>query len=150
HGGEGGIRTREAVFSRLRAFQARSFGRSDTSPMQRPRPLRRLGVGQRAVGDSSETVAPAEELPRATRSGGWRRGRDSNPRSSVNPIPVFETGPFSRSGTSPDLDPCSDRRRGRAATRFGARRTTPRAARGTPVPPSLRRRGDFGQGSATG
>src|SRR5690242_1586873 len=31
-GGEGGIRTREAGFSRLHTFQACSFDRSDTSP----------------------------------------------------------------------------------------------------------------------
>ena len=30
----------------------------------------------------------------------WRRGWDSNPRWSC-PLPVFETGPFNRSGTSP-------------------------------------------------
>lgn len=31
----------------------------------------------------------------------WRRGRDSNPRYPVRDIPVFETGPFNRSGTPP-------------------------------------------------
>jgi hypothetical protein len=31
-GGEGGIRTREAGFSRLHTFQACSFNHSDTSP----------------------------------------------------------------------------------------------------------------------
>ena len=31
----------------------------------------------------------------------WRRGRDSNPRSAIKHFPVFKTGPFNRSGTSP-------------------------------------------------
>ena len=30
-----------------------------------------------------------------------RRGRDSNPRWTEPPIPVFETGAFNRSATSP-------------------------------------------------
>ena len=38
----------------------------------------------------------------------WRRGRDSNPRSRLPEIPVFETGAFNHSATSPkvrsDLD----------------------------------------------
>ena len=33
-GGESGIRTREAGFSRLHTFQACSFNRSDTSPLE--------------------------------------------------------------------------------------------------------------------
>jgi hypothetical protein len=39
--------------------------------------------------------------PAATINGGWRRGRDSNPRSPVRGTTVFETAPFDRSGTSP-------------------------------------------------
>ena len=31
----------------------------------------------------------------------WRRGRDSNPRSRLPEIPVFETGAFNHSATSP-------------------------------------------------
>ena len=37
---------------------------------------------------------------------GWRRGRDSNPRSPARGTTVFETAPFDRSGTSP-CDPGS-------------------------------------------
>src|SRR5438552_14872349 len=35
------------------------------------------------------------------RQTGWRRGRDSNPRSPARGTTVFETAPFDRSGTSP-------------------------------------------------
>ena len=35
----------------------------------------------------------------------WRRGWDSNPRSRVNGIPLFESGAFSHSATSPHPDP---------------------------------------------
>src|SRR5690606_15388232 len=33
--------------------------------------------------------------------GGWRRGRDSNPRRMSPPLTVFETAPFNHSGTPP-------------------------------------------------
>jgi SAM-dependent methyltransferase len=34
-------------------------------------------------------------------SGGWRRGRDSNPRDPAKGLTVFETAPIDHSGTSP-------------------------------------------------
>ena len=48
-----------------------------------------------------------ERLPRIRRlssSENWRRGWDSNPRSRVNGIPLFESGAFSHSATSPHPD----------------------------------------------
>ena len=33
----------------------------------------------------------------------WRRGGDSNPRTGVNPLTVFETAAFDHSATSPNL-----------------------------------------------
>jgi hypothetical protein len=52
--------------------------------------------------DSSEGVPlgePAAHTPRFKNL--WRRGWDSNPRSHVSGTPVFETGSFNRSDTSP-------------------------------------------------
>ncbi len=40
-----------------------------------------------------------------------RRGGDSNPRYRINRTPVFETGPFSRSGTSPEGGGTNTRRK---------------------------------------
>src|SRR5687768_17096755 len=37
----------------------------------------------------------------ATSRSGKRRGRDSNPRTTLRPSTVFETAPFNRSGTPP-------------------------------------------------
>ena len=136
NGGEGGIRTPGAVAD-THAFQACSFSRSDTSPT------------------CSLLKAPPQE---------WRRGRDLNPRCPKDTL-VFETSPFSHSGTSPVFvfvfvlpivaqrwgsDPLknfrlSDRRLGRRAPWPGLaspqRRTSRVPVRAQPEPPRVFRRG---------
>ena len=52
-------------------------------------------------GKDSSTVAGRTATDREFATLGWRRGRDSNPRSPARGTTVFETAPFDRSGTSP-------------------------------------------------
>ena len=61
-------------------------------PKQRARPLAGLL--------KSETQVP-RHVRHMSRDITQRRGRDSNPRWTKPPIPVFETGAFNRSATSP-------------------------------------------------
>ncbi len=82
-GGEGGIRTPGTV-SRTHAFQACSFSHSDTSPHRN---------GRVGWASSNEGAGPREE-----KNGGEGEIRTPGTLAST---PVFETGPFGRSGTSP-------------------------------------------------
>ncbi len=159
-GGEGGIRTRGTV-TRTHAFQACSFGHSDTSPRGLPQftvrssPATSGGEGGIAgappigshpyrtapthasaslVARRAARISPPAQPPRGQThpappnhtpvagshppspptsavtlasvhripaGGRWRRGWDSNPRTSVRGSTVFETVPFDHSGTSP-------------------------------------------------
>src|SRR6266568_4174168 len=63
-GGEGGIRTHEPV-SRLHAFQACSFNRSDTSPRGAPALSRRPNFGKDR---KNQVYHPAADSPKARRS----------------------------------------------------------------------------------
>ena len=75
------------------------------------------GLRWPALTHRCEPHAPAwrhpDSLLRRGNPGGQRRGRDSNPRWTEPPIPVFETGAFNRSATSPvELDRLVRRARG--------------------------------------
>ena len=80
NGGEDRIRTCGGC-KPTHAFQACPLSRSGTSPRWK----------------SADRQIPRCIVPVKL----WRRGRDSNPRSRLPEIPVFETGAFNHSATSP-------------------------------------------------
>jgi hypothetical protein len=97
--------------SRERQLRVDPNGRNRRFSVTQPLQLKRLFLphfrtfAQTSLGSSPgarrpigfETCGPtAAEIP-----DGWRRGRDSNPRSPARGTTVFETAPFDRSGTSP-------------------------------------------------
>ena len=67
--------------------------------------LHKSGVRRGQVGSAVPTPAtkptPRKASPRAGSSPAKRRGRDSNPRSALRRLTVFETAPFNHSGTPP-------------------------------------------------
>ena len=94
-GGEGGIRTRGGV-TPTHAFQACSFGHSDTSP-QYVRLVKNLGVAEAEASGGRRWC-----LTEVLENGGEGGIRTPGPRKGST---VFETAPIDHSGTSPLPDP---------------------------------------------
>ena len=87
-GGEGGIRT-HGPLSGTRDFQSRLFGHSSTSPSR-----------------ENEEASPGSMMARHFYNGLMPAGGEGGIRThdEIAPIPVFETGAFNRSATSPSLE----------------------------------------------
>ena len=81
-----------AVSFPTHAFQACPLSRSGTSPRLFYQPLGWQWARLLSILIYSLQLVSIFE---------WRRGRDSNPRSRLPEIPVFETGAFNHSATSP-------------------------------------------------
>ena len=82
-GGESGIRTREAVLSRLHTFQACSFNHSDTSPQT----FTPSGIVRPILGLTLASLGPAFGCPNSFQT------NLSNPRSGLTRLHTFQAAP---------------------------------------------------------